>query len=338
MPNDERTGCVGLEVANPAWSSATSVLLTIAALFGLVVAFLTSAVFVRFRDTPVVRACNRELSALLLTAIHLCFVVSLVDLAWPSSDALCRLTAVWRTLLFATAISVLLLKTLKILQAFQFNLVLRGFSSVVHRARCQSSLVCALISVEILFSLLWLLVDPPRALVEEVRGEYMFYTCLPHASRAGLAFKIIIYAHMFLLALLCAYYAFKARNLPENFNEAKYIGFSMYVFLISSLVYFPVDFGLRVWYLPIMASAATMFCSYGLLGCMFGPKVYVILFCPEKNTQAAVQSQVTSYSFGTSTDHAQVSPINVQVSPPTPAPSHVSRHTVTPTPPTFKRN
>lgn len=31
----------------------------------------------------------------------------------------------------------------------------------------------------------------------------------------------------FILIILCTVYAFKTRNLPENFNEARYIGFTM---------------------------------------------------------------------------------------------------------------
>jgi len=31
-----------------------------------------------------------------------------------------------------------------------------------------------------------------------------------------------------LLIVMCTLYAFKTRNLPENFNEAKFIGFTMY--------------------------------------------------------------------------------------------------------------
>jgi len=31
-----------------------------------------------------------------------------------------------------------------------------------------------------------------------------------------------------LLIAMCTLYAFKTRNLPENFNEAKFIGFTMY--------------------------------------------------------------------------------------------------------------
>ncbi len=50
------------------------------------------------------------------------------------------------------------------------------------------------------------------------------------------------FAFVALLVLMCTLYAFKTRNLPNNFNEAKFIGFAMYVTCITwvafALMYF----------------------------------------------------------------------------------------------------
>lgn len=45
------------------------------------------------------------------------------------------------------------------------------------------------------------------------------------------------------LILLCTLYAFKTRKIPENFNEAKYIGFTMYSTCIVWLAFLPIYFG-----------------------------------------------------------------------------------------------
>ena len=46
-----------------------------------------------------------------------------------------------------------------------------------------------------------------------------------------------------LLIALCTVYAFKTRNIPENFNEAKYIAFTMYSTCIVWLAFVPIYFG-----------------------------------------------------------------------------------------------
>ena len=43
--------------------------------------------------------------------------------------------------------------------------------------------------------------------------------------------------------VLCTMYAFKTRKIPENFNEAKYIGFTMYSTCIVWLAFIPIYFG-----------------------------------------------------------------------------------------------
>ena len=45
------------------------------------------------------------------------------------------------------------------------------------------------------------------------------------------------------LIVLCTIYAFKTRKIPENFNEAKHIGFAMYSTCIVWLAFIPIFFG-----------------------------------------------------------------------------------------------
>ena len=47
---------------------------------------------------------------------------------------------------------------------------------------------------------------------------------------------------MFLI-ILCTVYAVKTRKIPSNFNEAKYIGFTMYSTCIVWLAFIPIFFG-----------------------------------------------------------------------------------------------
>lgn len=67
--------------------------------------------------------------------------------------------------------------------------------------------------------------------------------------------------------------------------------------LLSCVAYYPLDIGLKGSYATNLTCAMTLLSSYGLLACMFGPKIYVILRHPEQNTQEAVRSQVSEYSF-----------------------------------------
>ena len=93
-------------------------------------------------------------------------------------------------------------------------------------------------------------------------------------------------------------------RVPENFSEAKRIAFSMYMFLISLLVYYPVTLSLEGWYVTVVDCVTTLLSAYGFLLCLFLPKVYIILYRPELNTSVNIRQKVTKFSFKSSSFRA----------------------------------
>ena len=51
------------------------------------------------------------------------------------------------------------------------------------------------------------------------------------------------------------------------------------------------------WYVTLVSCSTKWATSLGLLGCLFGPKVYILLFRPEQNTVECVRSQVSNFPF-----------------------------------------
>ena len=106
----------------------------------------------------------------------------------------------------------------------------------------------------------------------------------------------MICSYVLLLSLLSSVYAFKVRKLPDNFNEARFIGFSLYIILLSAICYYSLEFSVQEgWYISFISCTTTLVDSFGLLGCMFGRKVFNILFRPERNSKEVVRSQITAY-------------------------------------------
>ncbi|KAM9452643.1 metabotropic glutamate receptor 5-like [Salvelinus alpinus] len=88
-----------------------------------------------------------------------------------------------------------------------------------------------------------------------------------------------------LLIMSCTFYAFKTRNVPANFNEAKYIAFTMYTTCIIWLAFVPIYFGSN--YKIITMCFSVSLSATVALCCMFAPKVYIILAKPERNVRSA---------------------------------------------------
>ena len=119
------------------------------------------------------------------------------------------------------------------------------------------------------------------------------YTEILECKSNGTGIIIIcsIYAYELILSSLVAYYAFRVRKLPSNFNETRYAAFITYVQLTTwgatVAVFTSGSFRTILGYLVQLCSA------YSFLLCIFTPKLYIILRHPEKNTRDYVKATVT---------------------------------------------
>ena len=297
--NADATGCDPLPLKSAVWSDASSVKCSLLASLGILLSALTLGVFFRYRNTPLVKGTNYPLSVFLLLLIVSCFVLSLLYLATPS-DALCRVVEFWRSVVLTLCVSVLLLKTVRLLCAFEICVVGKTFTKHLHSKLSQIVCVVLINAFEICVYIAWFILDPPYLYQDLKKDENIFFVCRPYKRSIGKVLKIAVVVYHFIVAFLSTYCAIRARNLPENFNEAKYIGFSNYILVLSWLAYFPIQSTLENWYVVIISSATLLLSAYGLLDCMFVPKLYVILLQPEKNTREMVKSSISNYTFSNS--------------------------------------
>ena len=167
-------------------------------------------------------------------------------------------------------ILILILKTMKILSAFQISVIAESFKKFILSAKSQAFLVLALNFVPGMFLSFWIALDAPtqERIIRPVQGTVLL-SCSLHQSSTEMSLQIAISVYTSFLAVVCTFYAFKARTLPKKFNETRYIGFSMYILLLLSVAYYPIDIGLKdptqqTWHAPELLWAACHKSSYGL--------------------------------------------------------------------------
>ncbi|XP_061700039.1 metabotropic glutamate receptor 4 isoform X2 [Syngnathoides biaculeatus] len=287
-PNDNHTGCVPIPIVKLEWSSPWAVIPVLIAVLGIVATVFVVVTFVRYNDTPIVKALGRELSYVLLTGIFLCYVTTFLMISTPDVF-ICSLRRIFLGLGMSISYAALLTKTNRIYRIFEQGKMSVSAPRFISPAS-QLVITFSLISVQLLGVCIWFGVDPSQAIIDYEDQR----TANPDLARGVLKCDIsdlsliCLLGYSMLLMVTCTVYAIKTRGVPETFNEAKPIGFTMYTTCIVWLAFIPIFFGTSQSAEKMYIQTTTLTISVSLsasvsLGMLYMPKVYVVLFHPEQN-------------------------------------------------------
>uniref|UniRef100_A0A8C5PCB3 G-protein coupled receptors family 3 profile domain-containing protein n=1 Tax=Leptobrachium leishanense TaxID=445787 RepID=A0A8C5PCB3_9ANUR len=242
--------------------------------------FSIFGLFICYKNTPIVRANNFSLSCLLLISMSLCFLSSLAFIGYPQPEK-CLLRQVTFGTVFTLCVSCILAKTFMVVFAFMAT---KPDSGLKRWASPRVSYIIVALSsfLQLVLCISWISLAPPftEDNIQTKRG-IIIVEC---NEGSPTAFWCML-GYLGLLATISFIVAFLARRLPDSFNEAKFITFSMLAFLSVWVSYIPASLSSTGKYTVAMEVFAILSSTWALVICMFAPKCFIILFRPDMNSR-----------------------------------------------------
>uniref|UniRef100_A0A3Q2V961 G-protein coupled receptors family 3 profile domain-containing protein n=1 Tax=Haplochromis burtoni TaxID=8153 RepID=A0A3Q2V961_HAPBU len=287
--NPQRDHCVPKKTEFLSYHEPLGICLTATSLLGTCICAVVLGIFIYHHRTPIIRANNSELSFQVLLSLKLCFLCSLLFIGRPRLWT-CQLRHAAFGISFVLCVSCILVKTMVVLAVFKASKPGGGTSLKWFGAMQQRGTVLFLTSIQAAICTTWLVSSSPTPHKNtQYQNDKIVYECA-FGSTVGFA---VLLGYIGILAFLSFLIAFLVRNLPDSFNEAKLITFSMLIFCAVWVAFVPVYISSPGNYADAVEVFAILASSFGLLITLFGPKCYIILLRPELNTKKAIMGHGT---------------------------------------------
>ncbi len=288
-PNSDKTACEKISPTYLKWTHPWSIIIILLTCLGAVATSLVIVIFVLYHDHSIVKASSRELSAVLLIGLLLCYILPFFFFAKPSAP-ICAIRRFGVGFCFALCYSALLVKTNRIHRLFNRSQITIQKPPLVS-PQSQLLFTSLLVLVQVIIAVVWLVVEVPG--ITYVYHDFSTDLRCSESPYFGLPVSL---GYNCVLLVLSTYFAFRSRKIPQNFNEARFINLTLYTLCIIWLAFIPTYFAtatLGTVYqtssqvIAIAMSATTTLC------CLFVPKVYFLLSGIRKDQNSNSYSQST---------------------------------------------
>eukprot|EP00079_Xenopus_tropicalis_P023375 XP_012815740.1 PREDICTED: extracellular calcium-sensing receptor-like [Xenopus tropicalis] len=285
-PNSKRDRCFRKPIEFLSYEDYLGITLATISTFSSMVPIFIFRLFIHYKSTPIVRANNYSVSCILLVSLSFCFLCALAFIGYPQPEK-CLLRQAAFGLVFTLCVSCILAKTVIVVFAFMAT---KPGSSLKKwtTPRVPYMIITICTFIQLTLCIFWLSISPPFPQYNiEAKPGIIVVECNENSQ---FAFWCML-GYLGLLASISFIVAFLARRLPDSFNEAKLITFSMMAFLSVWVYFIPASLSAQGKYTVAMEIFAILTSSWALMFCIFLPKCFIILFRPNMNSRENILAE-----------------------------------------------
>ena len=282
-PLSGSNSCVALEETYLKYDNPWGILLMVIASIGLVMVLAVVIVMGIFWNTPIMKASGREHMTMLLLGIVFSFLLTFVFMSRPSlSTCIIQSSGHWLT--FALILGSLLVKLIQIARLF--------LQVEVKRPRCSSPawqvfFILLTVLVQVLLVVIGLAVRPPdvqHTLVQDPDVFLDFPTVALTCRFLSIAPFVLILIYHSVLVIACNVLAVLTIRFPRNFNEVRYVASCSVTLGLIWISFIPTYLATRNDVRTGVTALTLNLSAFAVLLCIFGPRVFIVIFLPDKNT------------------------------------------------------
>lgn len=274
------------------WDDKVSMALLAVTTFLLVLQAGTAILFMQHLQTPVVRSAGGWLCFAMLGCLAGATCSIYCFFGVPSRLG-CTLGFPLYIFSFTACLACMAARSFQIVIIFKLASRAPGLYEAWRRHHSSSLLIGAITGVQGIWILLCLTTSPLFPSKNyNVPEDLILLECKSN--------KMILYSLMQiyngLLGLVCFTISYLGKDLPNSYNEAKCITFSLVVYFVSLIFYETTCSIYQGKYLLDIYILSLLSVICGIFGSYFAPKAYVILFRAERNTNEHFQMSIQSYT------------------------------------------
>uniref|UniRef100_H3BAY4 Taste 1 receptor member 1 n=1 Tax=Latimeria chalumnae TaxID=7897 RepID=H3BAY4_LATCH len=251
---------------------------------------LVAVTFALNLDTPVVKSAGGRMCFIMLVSLAASCCITLCFFGKPTK--LKRLLRLPVFISFTACLSCIAVRAFQIVCIFKMAAKLPKVYDYWVKKNGQTVFIIVSFLIQVVICMARASSRPPVPHQNyEIYKDQIILDCSENTSFGS----VLVILYIGILSVLCFTFCYMGKDLPENYNEAKSITFSLLIYFISWISFCTTYIVYQGKYIAALKAMAILASVLGILGGYFLPKCYVILLKPQLNTEH-FQTSIQSYT------------------------------------------